>query len=40
MDHVFEILTVALVTGVFAAGFASPNIVGALLDRREAHAKH
>jgi len=36
----FELLTIAFVTGLFAAGFASPNILGALLDRHEAHAKH
>jgi hypothetical protein len=37
---VFELLTIALVSGIFAAGYASPNIVGALLDRREARAKN
>jgi hypothetical protein len=36
----FELITIVLVTGFFAAGYASPNIVGAILDRREARAKN
>ena len=36
----FELITVVLDTGFFAAGYASPNIVGALLDRREARARN
>jgi hypothetical protein len=34
-----ELITVVLVTGFFAVGYASPTIVGALLDRREARSK-